>query len=327
MNTPNLRGSVGGHVGTYRAIHTDFWDHEISLALINTPSWVVQGRFLSPRGLYFGDHQIFWECSHTHAGETHANVLPDEVDRSGKYNKSFSRIGHVEGDLDYAHDTWNGVVKICSVTQVPVTSEKLVALSAIVDFSEKVLGDEYIAGMWRRHLEYQLLSSIDDSQQATRPLEYRAPSWSWMAVNGMVIPGWPCQSEGSVLLCKVVGLELSYASDDRTGLQLQVPLKRMNFRRAESHRADSRAWVLTDSRFDTDNANSRYTVTFALRLDPLHTEADRRNACNELSFYCMPVMEEPEETVEMLILEVMDEEQGIYQRAGNCWVYGGIGEN
>ena len=101
----------------------------------------------------------------------------------------------------------------------------------------------------------------------------------------------------------------------------------MNFRRAESHRADSRAWVLTDSRFDTDNANSRYTVTFALRLDPLHTEADRRNACNELSFYCMPVMEEPEETVEMLILEVMDEEQGIYQRAGNCWVYGGIGEN
>ena len=57
------------------------------------------------------------------------------------------------------------------------------AFAGIAEHFAQELGDEYIAGMFRRQLPYALLWKIADPQAAT-PLEkqnmtYRCPSWSW----------------------------------------------------------------------------------------------------------------------------------------------------
>ena len=46
---------------------------------------------------------------------------------------------------------------------------------------ESVLHDRYLAGLWQHCPPSQLLWHYD--YPGTRPREYRAPSWSWAAVN------------------------------------------------------------------------------------------------------------------------------------------------
>ncbi|KAL9007633.1 MAG: hypothetical protein Q9173_007143, partial [Seirophora scorigena] len=49
--------------------------------------------------------------------------------------------------------------------------------------------DKYIAGLWQADLFRRLLWMTKDSSLAVRPLDYRAPSWSWASVKGEL--DWP----------------------------------------------------------------------------------------------------------------------------------------
>jgi hypothetical protein len=51
---------------------------------------------------------------------------------------------------------------------------------------EVIRDDEYIAGLWKNHLLNQLLWMTYPNFKKQRPLEYRAPSWSWASVIGKV---------------------------------------------------------------------------------------------------------------------------------------------
>lgn len=48
---------------------------------------------------------------------------------------------------------------------------------------------QYLAGMWRKHLAYQLLWKVRGIQWVighSRPEAYIAPSWSWASINGRI---------------------------------------------------------------------------------------------------------------------------------------------
>jgi hypothetical protein len=69
-----------------------------------------------------------------------------------------------------------------------------VAISGIARAAKDETNDEYVAGMWKRDLEAQLCWSTDVGM-SPRPTPYRAPTWSWASVDGIV----QCPSSSEVV--------------------------------------------------------------------------------------------------------------------------------
>lgn len=69
----------------------------------------------------------------------------------------------------------------CALTK---ETDKLVALSGLSKELQRVLQDDYLAGLWRRDLECQLLWEVRSSYHGRRPSVYVAPSWSWASLCG-----------------------------------------------------------------------------------------------------------------------------------------------
>ncbi|KAH8730095.1 hypothetical protein GQ44DRAFT_723558 [Phaeosphaeriaceae sp. PMI808] len=69
----------------------------------------------------------------------------------------------------------------------------MVALSAIAKAMRDILGDEYVAGMWRRTLEKDLFWYVSrhPTKITPRPNTYLALSWPWVAADGSVKTGGP----------------------------------------------------------------------------------------------------------------------------------------
>jgi hypothetical protein len=75
-----------------------------------------------------------------------------------------------------------------------VRDDKLPALAGIAQRMAGLLGDQYLAGLWRRFLVDELCWSATSQtfgaqqKQPFRPTKYRAPSWSWTSVEGRITP-------------------------------------------------------------------------------------------------------------------------------------------
>ena len=152
------------------------WESQVEQAPLNSRGWVVQERWLSPRILHYGRHQILWECSELDACETYEGGLPKAIQ---SYQSGFkhSDRGH--------YDSWARIVKVYSAAKLTKSGDKLIALSGIAQRMQDLLGDQYLAGLWRRHLPSQLLWSLSEVlvKPPTRPKPYRAPSWSWASID------------------------------------------------------------------------------------------------------------------------------------------------
>ncbi|KAK8059260.1 hypothetical protein PG996_009190 [Apiospora saccharicola] len=66
------------------------------------------------------------------------------------------------------------------------SSDKLVALSAIAKTIAVGRGYTYLAGLFKENLPVHLCWMVDEGLPKPRPKQYRAPSWSWAAVDGTI---------------------------------------------------------------------------------------------------------------------------------------------
>jgi hypothetical protein len=139
----------------------------------------------------------------------------------------------------YAFELWRRIVEVYSRTAISHPEDKLVALSGIARLmSAKIESNDrhparYCAGLWRTLLESQLLwktepvfqegRSVDlqgDFHHRTkRPMQYRAPSFSWASIdaeegNGIVYG----EITDTDLLIKVEDVHVSLGSDNEYGL-------------------------------------------------------------------------------------------------------------
>ncbi|KAF6813535.1 heterokaryon incompatibility protein [Colletotrichum sojae] len=156
--------------------------------------WVFQEWFLSPRVLHFTRDETIWECCD---GAMKSELFPshqlawdaksDKI--SGKSLRA--QLGWVPGGSespesmsDQCLDIWIRQVERyfgCCLTD---PRDKLFAVSGVAKRFMGACGDTYYAGMWRTKLSHQLCWKADTPQP--RPIcGYRAPSWSWMSVDGM----------------------------------------------------------------------------------------------------------------------------------------------
>ncbi|CAG9989394.1 unnamed protein product [Clonostachys byssicola] len=175
------------------------WRDLIMRAPLNERGWVVQERVLAPRTLHFAENQQAWECHTMEACEMYPDRLPMRLESfhsrvklidADAYKQWLTSRREYDPATHVGYDVWGRIIEIYSGTQLTKEADRLVAISGLAKRMRFILKDEYLAGLWARHLPYQLAwyiaSQGRDGGKGRRVEKYRAPSWSWASIEGQV---------------------------------------------------------------------------------------------------------------------------------------------
>jgi hypothetical protein len=174
--------------------------------LVDERAWCFQEMALSPRVLVYGAEMLGWVCdsitdvehgcTYSHdedpsppllAPRIHRKLLPEPIKHGGEAFEFFQFIDDQENDLGL----WPSIINEYTRRKITHESDRLPALSGVVQKIHLETGDEYLAGLWREMLGHQLAWQVDvvfgsESTEWKRPAKYRAPSWSWASIEGPV---------------------------------------------------------------------------------------------------------------------------------------------
>jgi hypothetical protein len=168
----------------------------------------VPGTFL--RGAYFG------------TGFKHLDPASDGTkirqSESGGLGQDYSWPLDPSTDAFYI---WSGLLSEYTNCLLTKNSDKLIAVSAIARFFQPTLNDEYVAGLWKRHIGQHLLWQLGTPQKVTAPLTasetHSPPSWSWASVVGRVDPYSGLVRHDKPLMIKVLDVKVDNLTADTLG--------------------------------------------------------------------------------------------------------------
>jgi hypothetical protein len=212
---------------TYQISKLHLWEDGVSEAVLHTRGWVLHERFLAPRTMHFASDQIYWECLELQACETFPRGLPSTVRRHGLTlpgkELDFSRGGkelrpfwqQPPLPMFDGYRVWKEVVEIYSCIRLSRAKDKLVAISALAKEARQALKDDYLAGLWRRHLGWELGWQVSEGYSHTRPSEYCCPSWSWASIDGRI--NATDYGSDAHLFLKVLEARITPLGDDDAG--------------------------------------------------------------------------------------------------------------
>ncbi|KAI1077223.1 HET-domain-containing protein [Whalleya microplaca] len=147
----------------------------------NTRGWTLQERSLATRMIHFCRNKIFFECRACLTSEN--NEPAQEMDHMNSIlwprrpSASFKEL--------YQH--WQLLLGEYCSRNLTVSSDKLPAIQSIAEEMATASGHDYIrfAGMWLQNLRRELLWFVSFGN-ATLPIKWRAPSWSWASIEGQI---------------------------------------------------------------------------------------------------------------------------------------------
>jgi hypothetical protein len=186
----------------------------------NTRGWIFQERVLSTRMLYFTKEQVFWECaecieSEHHGADPESNKTEEAIDLDwlGSENATSStlRLHRMLRQSKQTHmkttqlptddrstfsffDTWEEYQKLnawwliterYSECQLTFTMDRWFAIQGLCEVMRHHFKSDIHAGIWDVGIGACLLW-----QTRLAPLQpfadFKAPSWSWLALNGPI---------------------------------------------------------------------------------------------------------------------------------------------
>lgn len=193
-----------------------------------TRGWALQERYLLERILHYGKRQLYWECR--------GLLCAADGDEPDKYNENqFWRWHHGPQDIlksmpnSPAADitpqkyrelcsTWYSILEQYSKRNLTVASDKFPALSGVAAQFAHLTGDKYVAGLWERDLRVGLLWRCEEPKNSRRPQEFRAPTWSWAALDAEIFLGYGGRSGGGTLHdAEIVDWDVKMAGRDPFG--------------------------------------------------------------------------------------------------------------
>lgn len=149
---------------SYRVIDILSWEQEMNLSPLNLRAWVLQERLLSPRAVHFGPRQVLWECHEFDPSESNRHGLPAVT----KVLRNIVRFKDIDSGTATRHPlqseslgtapygAWNRIVQAYTRCGLTKKQDKLVALAGIAKHMASKLDDQYVAGMWRRTLPWEI---------------------------------------------------------------------------------------------------------------------------------------------------------------------------
>jgi len=168
----------------------DYWKHEVDYGPFHKRGWVYQEILLAPRILYFDQKQILWECSAERNSEFGfrsgtSPAYPLQKNQLFRYltASSDAESGQMSENIQ---KLWMELVQEYSSCVLTKPCDKLFAFSGIAKLFQQYTNDVYVAGLWKS----RLVETMDCYVALPKPLSsstYRAPSWSWAALDGPVL--------------------------------------------------------------------------------------------------------------------------------------------
>jgi hypothetical protein len=87
--------------------------------------------------------------------------------------------------LEFNSELWRDIVKEYTSRELSDPKDRLLAISGIATALGDISKDSYLAGLWLNDFPTALLWEIA-SPFDPKPPNYRAPSWSWASVDGLM---------------------------------------------------------------------------------------------------------------------------------------------
>lgn len=157
----------------------------VETAPLSQRAWALQERLLSQRVLHCSRDQLHWECCCLQAREVYPEGTTYPVSSWTKL-LSLRPLQDTQSSVG-AHsldDVWSRIRMKFRKANITVDTDRLVALSGIARKMRVLMHreeDDYLAGLERKFLLSELLWTVNN---ATRPVEYCAPTWSWASTKG-----------------------------------------------------------------------------------------------------------------------------------------------
>ena len=162
--------------------------------------WVLQERLLSPRIVYFGRQQLYWECVEATIRQDgkHHDVTNDDL-REFKQSLDFDAVGpHAsigkQSQLDEPSQRkqlvagrflqWYNVVTEYTRRSLTFQSDKLPAIAGIARTFHTKFNATYVAGLWKEDLIAGLAWYLDT--RSDEIISEALPSWSWARRKGVI---------------------------------------------------------------------------------------------------------------------------------------------
>jgi len=159
------------------------WQTEYLAGPLRKRAWALQERELSSRVIYYAQNVLLWQCKTSRF----CGDLP-------WLDLEAPRTSEKSSDLDIQgakanRERWFSIVQDYSERFLTVETDKLPALSGL-GHKDSSLHGQYYAGIREQDLPDALMwrtrSLLWSEIKPYRPARYRAPSWSWAAIEGCV---------------------------------------------------------------------------------------------------------------------------------------------
>ena len=260
------------------------------------------------------------------------SCIPTETAKGAFFIPSLGAVSEVSFGPEQCLDVWSEIVRVYTMCNLTKPGDKLIACAGLAKRIAAVSKDEYLAGLWRHHLEYQLLWEVAANPfprrrqigDTSRPPGYRAPSWSWASLDGPVkLPRFPA---GTAALARVADVLLKHEGDNIYGavrnarLLLQGALKRIAIH--EPYRQPNEKFALSwriNIRGVSEEDHTQLLSQHSFRLDVIQPHFHTENA--DGSLFMMPLAMAPQTAghdidLHGLLLQVVDSARGVYRRIG-----------
>jgi hypothetical protein len=182
-----------GEIGTLLLrLDERFW-HAWSEPL-NERAWTLQERLLSPRNLIYAHQRLVWQCDtiqHSDGGVerffVHPNTDVGQWRLQALMNPRMTTPLRSEEKV-LARRDWLSCLGEYVRRKSSSPGDKLNAIAAIASAYADLTDDQYLAGIWKSTAVCDLAWQVPPfvRRQTSRPIEYRAPSWSWAALDGLL---------------------------------------------------------------------------------------------------------------------------------------------
>ncbi|KIM97599.1 hypothetical protein OIDMADRAFT_67545, partial [Oidiodendron maius Zn] len=186
---PGAQDSFSGFLQTRKFLEDPLYTPPRPPSFLDDRGWIFQEWLLSPRVLYFGSFQMYFECFQSQRFET----LHDPHEHIDHYNLS-KNIPPPMSHVEY-YSWWHKLVERYSGRALSVAKDRLPAISGIAHSYQPPMPDKYLAGIWQGDLPeallwYRFSLSSDYTEKGNiascNDMEYIAPSWSWASLMGPV---------------------------------------------------------------------------------------------------------------------------------------------
>jgi hypothetical protein len=155
------------------------WRH-ISQWPLSSRAWILQEQLLSPRTIFFGHHNLMWECARETLDEHLSRVLVDAPSKWTLYNMLQARHCMFE---------WEKIIIHYRSRHLTQARDRLTAFAGIARAAHEITAMTYLGGLWSERIVESLLWSIkkDPSRggcdkDILEAVVNSVPSWSWFSV-------------------------------------------------------------------------------------------------------------------------------------------------